>query len=220
MRTLQLLTLVCLFALAKGVNAQAVLTFGGNAQHTAIYQPAAQDLNRIRWSTSIDLNNTENLSARSHVVTANFTGNNGWANSSGSDSGAPQVVNKDGTTTVLASSSDPSTVGRPVTFTATVSVTAPGSGIPSGPVTFRDKNTTLGTGALDSTGRATFTTSTLSQGPIRSLPPMAEVRSIRQARHRHWCRMSARNSALEYFLGASDRHFRLTIVGSDRYARK
>jgi len=34
------------------------LTFAGNAQHTAIYQPAARNLNRILWSTSIDLNNT------------------------------------------------------------------------------------------------------------------------------------------------------------------
>ncbi len=36
----------------------AVTTFAGNAQHTAVFDPAAQDLNAIRWSTSIDLNNT------------------------------------------------------------------------------------------------------------------------------------------------------------------
>lgn len=36
----------------------SVPTFAGNAQHTAIYQPAALNLNTIRWSTSIDLNNT------------------------------------------------------------------------------------------------------------------------------------------------------------------
>lgn len=36
----------------------SVPTFAGNAQHTAIYQPAAQNLNTIRWSTSVDLNNT------------------------------------------------------------------------------------------------------------------------------------------------------------------
>jgi hypothetical protein len=45
----------------RAVNAPAqaasVPTFAGNAQHTAVYQPAAQNLNRIRWSTSIDLNN-------------------------------------------------------------------------------------------------------------------------------------------------------------------
>src|SRR6266576_998722 len=58
MRLVHLLAGVYLFAFATVVNGQAVLTFGGNAQHTAVYQPAAQDLNHIRWSTSIDLNNT------------------------------------------------------------------------------------------------------------------------------------------------------------------
>jgi hypothetical protein len=58
MRVVHLLAGVYLFAFAAVANGQAVWTFGGNAQHTAIYQPAAQDLNQIRWSTSIDLNNT------------------------------------------------------------------------------------------------------------------------------------------------------------------
>ena len=35
----------------------SVPTFAGNAQHTAVYQPAAQNLNRIQWSTSINLDN-------------------------------------------------------------------------------------------------------------------------------------------------------------------
>jgi hypothetical protein len=38
--------------------APSVPTFAGNAQHTAIYQPAAQNLNTIHWSTTIDLNNS------------------------------------------------------------------------------------------------------------------------------------------------------------------
>ena len=33
-----------------------VFTFGGNPQHTSIYEVPAADLNGIRWSTSIDLN--------------------------------------------------------------------------------------------------------------------------------------------------------------------
>src|SRR5438874_11582881 len=35
----------------------SVATFAGNAQHTAIYQAPAQNLNAIHWSTAIDLNN-------------------------------------------------------------------------------------------------------------------------------------------------------------------
>ena len=34
----------------------SVTTFAGNAQHTAIFDPPAQDLNAIHWTTSIDLN--------------------------------------------------------------------------------------------------------------------------------------------------------------------
>jgi hypothetical protein len=43
--------------LTEFAGAQAVSTFAGNAQHTAVYKPAAQDLNQIRWSTPVDLNN-------------------------------------------------------------------------------------------------------------------------------------------------------------------
>jgi len=34
-----------------------VSSFGGNAQHTNLYTPAAQNMNRIKWSTSIDTTN-------------------------------------------------------------------------------------------------------------------------------------------------------------------
>ena len=50
-----------------------------------------------------------------------------------------------------------------MTFTATVSASAPGSGTPSGSVTFRDKGTALQTVTLNA-GHAVFTTSSLSQG--------------------------------------------------------
>jgi Big-like domain-containing protein len=51
-----------------------------------------------------------------------------------------------------------------VTFTASVSAAAPGSGTPTGTVTFDDGSTTLGTGTLDSEGVATFSTSALTVG--------------------------------------------------------
>jgi len=75
-----------------------------------------------------------------------------------------QTVNPDGSTTTIASSADPAILSQAVTFTATVSANAPGSGTPAGTVTFRDKNTNLGTVALDGTGHTSFTTATLSQG--------------------------------------------------------
>jgi hypothetical protein len=50
-----------------------------------------------------------------------------------------------------------------VTFTATVSANSPGSGTPTGTVTFSDGGSAIGTGTL-SGGKASFSTSTLSVG--------------------------------------------------------
>lgn len=74
-----------------------------------------------------------------------------------------QTVNAAHTAVALTSSSNPSVVGQAMTFTATVSVVAPGSGVPTGVVTFRDGTTILGTGTLAS-GVATFNTPSLTIG--------------------------------------------------------
>src|SRR6516164_9479973 len=55
--------------------------------------------------------------------------------------------------------------GTPITLSATVVDTSTGSaGTPTGPVTFRDGATTLGTAALNNSGIATLTVSSLTQG--------------------------------------------------------
>jgi hypothetical protein len=40
------------------IPAGSIPSFAGNAQHTAVYQPAVPSLNRIRWSATIDFNNS------------------------------------------------------------------------------------------------------------------------------------------------------------------
>jgi hypothetical protein len=107
---------------------------------------------------------TSSLAVGSHTITASFSGTTGWLTSSGNNSGTPQVVNKDATSSALTSSPNPSSAGQAVTFTATVTASAPGSGIPTGTVTFRTIKSTLGTVALNSTGHATLTTSSLGVG--------------------------------------------------------
>ena len=80
-------------------------------------------------------------------------------------SGPAQVtvtVNLEETTTTLASTPNPSTVGEEVTFTATVSSSA-GDPPDGETVSFVQGKTTLGTGTL-SGGSASFTTSTLKKG--------------------------------------------------------
>src|SRR5204862_290772 len=72
-----------------------------------------------------------------------------------------QTVNKSATSTALASSVNPSLFGQQVIITATVSATAPGSGTPSGTVTFKDGATSLATNNL-SAGQATYTNAAFS----------------------------------------------------------
>ncbi|HLJ94968.1 MAG TPA: Ig-like domain repeat protein [Gemmataceae bacterium] len=99
------------------------------------------------------------LSVGSHTITAMYGGDSTF--SSSTSTGLTQMVNPARTTTVVTSSLNPSTSGQAITFTATVSPTAPGAGTPTGSVTFMDGSTVLGTGTL-SGGSATFQTSSLS----------------------------------------------------------
>ncbi|GII79330.1 hypothetical protein Sru01_43120 [Sphaerisporangium rufum] len=67
------------------------------------------------------------------------------------------------TTTTLTSSRNPSKVGEPVTFTATVAATGTAL-LPTGNVVFSEGTTTLATVPLTGAAQATFTTSSLTAG--------------------------------------------------------
>jgi alpha-tubulin suppressor-like RCC1 family protein len=59
----------------------------------------------------------------------------------------------------VTSSDNPSTIGQSVTFTATVAAASPGAGTPTGSVTFQDSGVAFGTGTLNGSDVATYTTS-------------------------------------------------------------
>jgi Bacterial Ig-like domain (group 3)/MBG domain (YGX type) len=98
-----------------------------------------------------------------HGIVAIYAGD---ANFTGSTSATwRHVVNKASTSTSYPTSSvNPSVFGQPVTFTTTVTAGWPGSGTPTGTVTFMDGATTLGTGTTNGSGVATYTTSTIGVG--------------------------------------------------------
>lgn len=99
------------------------------------------------------------LSVGNHTVQATYSGSSSYTGSSSSPLG--QVINP--ATITLASSLNPSQFGDPVTFTATVAATG-GSGTPTGNVVFTIDGAAQPAMALDASGRATLTTSTLSVG--------------------------------------------------------
>src|SRR5439155_1067812 len=105
---------------------------------------------------------TSTLAAGTHAITAVYAGDTTF---NGSTSGSlSQVVNKADTTTALSSSANPSVVGQAVTFTATLTATAPPATTLCRSVTFQDGATPLGIGTLNGAGQAMFSTSALAAG--------------------------------------------------------
>ncbi len=72
------------------------------------------------------------------------------------------TVNKADTSTAITSSINPSVSGESVTFTVHITAVAPGAGLPIGTVLFNDSGVTIGTGMLNASGQANFSTSSLS----------------------------------------------------------
>ena len=105
---------------------------------------------------------TGSLSRGNHIITARYSGDGNFL--AIATPGYGELVLKDATTTVVTSSVNPAVVGHAVTFTATAHAGAPGSGKPTGTVTFKDITTVLGTATLNSAGQATFSTTTLAVG--------------------------------------------------------
>ncbi len=102
------------------------------------------------------------------------------------------LLSRAGSTVSSSSSSNPSLLTQNVTFTAAVAASISGSGTPIGTVTFKEGATVLGSGALDGSGHATFSTSSLPLGthiitPIysgdlnflaRTLPAVAQTVNV------------------------------------------
>ena len=104
-----------------------------------------------------------------HSITAVYAGDVDFATST--SSALAHTVNQAGTSTAVTSSANPTPAFQNVTYTARVSVTAPGVGTPTGTVVFKDGSTTISgcAAATVSGGVATCTTSYLG-GPQTTHP--------------------------------------------------
>ncbi|MGO8897662.1 MAG: beta strand repeat-containing protein [Isosphaeraceae bacterium] len=104
---------------------------------------------------------TAKLATGLDMITATYNGSSSFITSNAS---LNQTVSQDAASAIVTSSLNPSVYGQSVTFTAIVSAAAPGSGTPTGTVTFMDGSTTLNTATLNASGKATFKTSALLAG--------------------------------------------------------
>ena len=139
------------------VNAPGAGSPGGTVQ----FFDGASSLGSAPVASGSAVLNTSALAVGAHSLTAVYSGN---ASFTGSTSGASShTVNPAATSTSLASAPNPSTFGASVTLTATVSVSPPGAGAPTGTVQFFDGATSLGSSSLSS-GTAVLNTSSLSAG--------------------------------------------------------
>ena len=132
----------------------------GTPTGTVTFSDGSTSLGTASLSGGVATVSTSTLTTASHTILAIYGGD---SNNQGSTSASlMQTVNKASTGSTLTSSNNPAVVNQPVTFTATVSVTPPGSGTAGGTVTFEDGTTVLGSGILNGGGVATFSSSSLS----------------------------------------------------------
>ncbi len=102
------------------------------------------------------------LAVGTSPVVATYSGDGNFTGSTSNP--LAQIVQPSRTTITISTDLNPATYGQTVAFTATVAASAPGTGIPTGVVTFRDGTSILGVATLDSFGTATYQTAALTAG--------------------------------------------------------
>lgn len=147
-------------AVGQSVTLTATITpqFGGQTTGSVTFKDGATVLATAAVSSNQASYTSNALSLGSHAITAAYGGD---ANFLSSSAALSQVVSKPATTTLLTSSVNPATQGKPVKFTATVSPQV--SGTPTGKINFVNGTTVLATHTLTA-GVATYSTSALPTG--------------------------------------------------------
>ena len=135
---------VCLWPVA-GVDGYPSTTSPGSGMPTGTVT-FTQGANVLGTGTlfngTVSITSSVAIPVGTDTIKAAYSGDSNFKTSTGTVS---QTVGQDSTSTSVVSSANPSVFGQSVTFTATVSANAPGSGTPAGSVTFMDGATKLGT---------------------------------------------------------------------------
>ncbi len=146
------------FTATVSVTAPGSGTASGTVQFYADGNPIGSPVALSAGSASYS---TATLAVGSRSVTADFVSSSGNYIASNSTA-LYQSVSQSTTTTAITSSTANSVVGQAVTFTASVTASGNGAGLPTGSVTFMDSGMVIGTANLDGSASAAFTISTLA----------------------------------------------------------
>jgi len=145
---------------ASITNTSTSQTPTGNVQFVVDGTPGSQlPLNNSAQATLV----LSSLAVGPHTIAVNYFGNGNFAPSSNTTTPFNLTVTQAATSTVVSAAPNPASPGQAVIFTATVTTLTPGSGTPTGTVTFFVNGNSVGTGSLSS-GKATFSTSSLTAG--------------------------------------------------------
>jgi hypothetical protein len=151
-------------AIGNGVTSGTqVNVYGAQFEQAASFGPYVRTTTTsLKADGAIATMSVNTLTAGTHTISGTFAGD---GNLNGSTASTIVTIGKADSASesiTLISSSPTAIYGTNVTFTATV---APINGIiATGTVTFKDGSTTLGTGTLDASGKAMYSTSALLGG--------------------------------------------------------
>lgn len=137
----------------------------GTPTGTVAFMNGTTQLGSASLNGSTATFSTSSLTAGTYSVTAVYSGDSNFSGSTSTASSLTitAVVTPVDTTTTLTASPTTATAGDAVTLTAIVKPSS-GSAVPTGTVAFVDGSTNLGSSALDNTGTATLSTSSLAAG--------------------------------------------------------
>src|SRR5439155_552485 len=134
----------------------------GTPTGTVTFKDGATPIGTNTLSSGQATFTTSSLSVAGHTISVVYNGDGSFNTSTSPN--LTQTVNNANTTTAVTSSANPSCFGQAITFTATVSAVAPGSGTPTGTVQFRIDGNNFGTVTLSGGSATSAATATLSAG--------------------------------------------------------
>jgi len=144
------------------VAVEAVAPGSGTPTGTVTFMNGSTPLGEITVSGGSAALDVSGLAVGSHSITATYSGDSSFL-ASASTNAVQQTVNKANTAISVATLNGSIIYGEEVTWTVTVTAVAPGSGTPTGKVTFMNGSTSLGDGMLIN-GSASIQVSELAVG--------------------------------------------------------